>query len=114
MPKERTMKNVFIVVAVQLLIASFASAAADNYEGCLAYDKTVTLTGTVLLRKIDYKKSDYMPPENSVSFPLLVLDQRICLRPGDNIDVDVAEGMEWTLHMLIPAHASGQCRHGCE
>ena len=91
------MKKVSIVVAAQLLMASLANAETDEYEGCLAYDKTVTLIGTVLLRKIDYKKKDYMLPEGSVSFPLLVLDQPICLRPRD--DIDVAESMEWTLHI---------------
>jgi hypothetical protein len=92
------MKNISIVVAVQLFMASLANAATDEYAGCLAYDETVTLTGTVLLRKIDYKKGDDMPPEGSVSFPLLVLDQPICLRPGGD-EHDVAESMEWTLHI---------------
>jgi hypothetical protein len=91
------LKKVSIVMAAQLLMASLANAATDEYEGCLAYNKTVTLTGTVLLRKIDYKTREAMPPEGSVSFPLLVLDQPICLRPLD--DIDVAESMEWALHI---------------
>ena len=88
--------GVYVATAVQLLMARFASAATDNYEGCLEYNNPVTLTGTVLLRKTDYRKDD-MPPEGIVSFPLLVLDQPICLRPRD--DIDVAESMEWTLHI---------------
>jgi hypothetical protein len=59
------------------LVASVATpglSETDKYQGCLAYNKPVTLTGTVLLRKIHYEKSDDMPPEGSISFPLLVLD----------------------------------------
>jgi hypothetical protein len=91
------MKRILFVLAVQLLMANYANAATDEYEGCLAYNRPVTLTGTVLARKIDYGKNDEAPPEGSVPFPLLVLDQPICMRPSD--DTDVAEGLEWTLHI---------------
>ena len=91
------MKKILFVLAVELLIANVANAATDEYEGCLEYNKPVTLTGTVLLRKINYGKNDDVPPEGSVLFPLLVLDQPICLRPSN--DEDIAEGMEWTLQI---------------
>jgi hypothetical protein len=80
-----------------LAVASGANAATDEYEGCLAYNKPVTLTGTVLIRKINYEKLEDAPPEGSVPFPLLVADQPICVHPSD--DIDVAEGMEWALQI---------------
>jgi hypothetical protein len=55
----------------------------------------------VLLRKINYGKDD-APPEGSVPFPLLVLDQPICTAPrlDDKREViEEAEGMEWALHI---------------
>jgi hypothetical protein len=91
------MKKVLLVLAVQLLMANVANAATDEYEGCLAYNKPVTLTGTVLLRKIDYGKNDDAPPEGSIPFPLLILDQPICMRPSD--DIDLGENLEWTLQV---------------
>src|SRR5207247_853304 len=96
---DLTMKKILFVLAVELLIANVANAATDQYEGCLEYNKPVTLTGTVLLRKINYEKNDVAPPENSVQFPLLVLDQPICLRPSNDFEYDIAEEMEWTLHI---------------
>jgi hypothetical protein len=90
------MNRVFLVLAVQLM-ANVANAATDEYKGCLAYNKPVTLTGTVLLRKIDYEKNGDAPPEGSIPFPLLVLDQPVCVRPSD--DIDVAEFLEWALHV---------------
>jgi hypothetical protein len=90
------MKRILFVLAVQL-IADDANAVTDEYEGCWAYNRPVTLTETVLLRKIDYGKNDDAPPEGSILFPLLVLDQPICMRPSD--DIDVAENLEWTLHI---------------
>jgi hypothetical protein len=92
------MKRILFVLAVQLM-AYDANAATDEYEGCLAYNKPVTLTGTVLVRKIDYGKNDDAPPEGSIPFPLLVLDQPICIRPSDE---DEAEGLEWTLQIAGP------------
>lgn len=84
-------------VAVLMPAASGTHAATDEYAGCFAYNKPVTLTGTVLIRKINYEKMEDAPPEGSVPFPLLVADQPICVRPSD--DIDVAEGMEWALHI---------------
>jgi hypothetical protein len=91
------MKRIVLVLAVQLLMANDANAATDEYEGCLAYNRSVSLSGMVLIRKIDYRKNDDAPPEGSIPFPLLVLDQPICMRPSD--DIDVAENLEWTLHI---------------
>jgi hypothetical protein len=48
------------------------------------------LTGTVLVRKIDYGKGNDAPPEGSVPFPLLVLDQPICTWGPD----DESEGLQ--------------------
>ena len=84
-------------IAIMMPALSGANAATDEHEGCLAYNKPVTLTGTVLVRKINYENEEYAPPEGSVPFPLLVLDQPICLRPFD--EDDVAEGMEWALQI---------------
>jgi hypothetical protein len=91
------MRKVLLVLAAQLVMASVASAETDEYKGCLTYNKPVALTGTVLIRKIDYGRNGDSPPEGSVPFPLLVLDQPICMRPSD--DMDVAEYMEWTLQI---------------
>jgi hypothetical protein len=89
--------------ATALLVSSIsANAANDEYKGCLAYEKPVTLTGTVLVRKINYGKDADVPPEGSVPFPLLVLDQPICTAPllNDKHEIDEeAEGMEWALHV---------------
>jgi hypothetical protein len=57
---------------------------------------------TALLRKIDYGKNGDAPPEGSVPFALLVLDQPICTAPqvnDKNEIVEEAEFMEWTLHI---------------
>jgi hypothetical protein len=91
------MKRILFVLAAQLLMANVSNAATDEYERCLAYNKPVTLTGAVLLRKIDYEKNDDAPPEGTIPFPLLVLDQPICMRPSD--EYDVAESLEWTLQI---------------
>jgi len=88
---------VLVLWLMTLGYGSGARAATDEYAGCLAYNKPVTLTGTVLLRKIRYESSDDAPPEGSIPFPLLVLDQPICMRPSD--EIDVAENLEWTLHI---------------
>ena len=61
-------------VAVLMPAASGTHAATDEYAGCFAYNKPVTLTGTVLIRKINYEKMEDAPPEGSVPFPLLVAD----------------------------------------
>ena len=63
------------VAALSVLSASAVhatNAATDNEKKqCLQYDKqSVTLTGTVIVRKIDYGKTDDAPPEGSVAFPL--------------------------------------------
>ena len=94
------MKKLFATVAViasVLFCTPLAHAATAEYEGCLTYNKPVTLTGTVLLRKIDYKKNADAPPEGSIPFPLLVLDQPFCMHPSD--DIDVAENLEWSLQI---------------
>ena len=91
------MKIVVLVLTAQLM-ANVANAATDEYQGCLAYNKPVTLTGTVLLRKIGYGKNDDAPPEGSIPFPLLVLDQPICMRPSDD-EFDVAENLQWSLQI---------------
>lgn len=79
------------------LAGTAANAATDDEKKqCVQYDKqSVTLTGTVLVRKIDYGKDDDAPPEGSVSFPLLVLDQPICAWGPD----DATEGMQWALQI---------------
>jgi hypothetical protein len=84
-----------ISIAMTMPTASGANAA-DEYEGCLSYNKPVTLTGTVLIRKIEYKKTDDAPPEGSIPFPLLVADQMICVRPSND---EEAESMEWALQI---------------
>jgi hypothetical protein len=68
---------VTFLIAALILEAPFAHAATDDEKKqCVQYDKQpITLTGTVLVRKIDYGKGDDAPPEGSVPFPLLVLDQ---------------------------------------
>jgi hypothetical protein len=73
------------------------ASSSDKQEVCLAYNKPVTLTGTVLVRKINYENKEDAPPEGSVPFPLLVLDQMICLLPSDEEDVE--EYMEWALQI---------------
>src|SRR5262245_11706020 len=80
-----------------LLVASGVNAATDDEKKqCLQYDKQpVTLTGTVLVRKIDYGNDDDAPPEGSVPFPLLVLDQLICTWGPD----DQSEFLQWTLQI---------------
>jgi hypothetical protein len=107
------MKKILFVLAMGLLIANVANAATDEYEGCLEYDKPVTLTGTVLLRKINYGKNDYAPPEGSVQFPLLVLDQPICLRPSSDLNMTLQKGWNGPCKFLT-AYAIGQSRHACE
>jgi hypothetical protein len=57
------------------------------------YEQPVTLTGTVLVRKIDYGKTDDAP--RSVPFPLLVLDQPICTWGPDG----ESEFLQWALHI---------------
>jgi hypothetical protein len=72
------------------------AATEDEKKYCVQYDKPVTVTGTVLVRKIDYGKNPGdAPPEGSVPFPLLVLDQPICTW-GSN---DKSEYLQWTLHI---------------
>jgi hypothetical protein len=83
------------LIAITMPAASGANAA-DEYEGCLTYNKPVTLTGTVLIRKINYETTDDAPPEGSVPFPLLVADQPICMRPSKD---EEAESMEWALQI---------------
>ena len=77
-----------------LLMMSGANAATDEEKKpCLQYDKQpVTLTGTVLVRKIDYGNA---PPEGSVPFPLLVLDQPICTWGADA----ESEFLQWALQI---------------
>jgi hypothetical protein len=89
--------SVFGTVAALLLSLSSANAATDDEKkNCLQYDKqSVTLTGTVLVRKITCKDSDDAPPEGNVSIPLLVLDQRICTWGPD----DESEGLVWALQI---------------
>jgi hypothetical protein len=93
----RTIALLFVLWLMALGYCSGARAATDEYEGCLAYNKPVTLTGTVLLRKIHYENNDDAPPQGSIPFALLVLDQPICMRPSD--EIDIAENMEWALHI---------------
>jgi hypothetical protein len=57
--------------------------------------RSTVLTGTVLVRKIDYGKSGDAPPEGSVPFPLLILDQPICTWGPD----DESEFLQWALHV---------------
>ena len=91
-----TMKK-YILALTLLLIMSGANAATDDEKKhCLQYDQQpVALTGTVLVRKIDYRNGDLAPPEGSVPFPLLVLDQPICAWGPD----DQSEGLQWALQI---------------
>jgi len=57
-----------------------AAAATNQYEGCLAYDKPVTLTGTVLLRKIVYQKKMTRRPRVALRSPCLSLINQFALR----------------------------------
>jgi hypothetical protein len=42
------MKNIiFVAVAILLIVNGANATTGDKYEGCLAYIKPVTLTGTV-------------------------------------------------------------------
>jgi hypothetical protein len=95
-------RTIALVVLMLWLMAlgycSGARAATDEYQGCLAYNKPVTLTGTVLLREIRYESNDDAPPEDSIPFPFLILDQPVCMRPSSD-DTDVAENMECTLQI---------------
>jgi hypothetical protein len=97
MPRITKAQRAIAALAVAMTMTTSSAKAVDEYDGCLAYDKPVTLTGTVLIRKINYETTDDAPPEGSVPFPLLVADQPICVRPSD--DIDVAEGMEWALQI---------------
>jgi hypothetical protein len=93
-----------IVKAIPLLSFLLTSSlvhpeAVTDYEKqyCVQYEKPVTLTGTVLVRKIDYGKNPSdAPPEGKVPFPLLVLDQPICTWGGPD---DQSEYLQWTLHI---------------
>jgi hypothetical protein len=91
------MKKIPFILSAMLLMMSGINAATDEEQKhCLQYDKQpVTLTGTVLLRKITYKDPGDAPPEGSVPFPLLVLDQPICTWGPD----DESEGLQWALHI---------------
>jgi hypothetical protein len=53
----------------------------------------------VLLRKILYDKAEDAPPEGSVVFPMLILDQPICLAPGAASDDSPEEYSEWALQI---------------
>jgi hypothetical protein len=48
-----------------------------------------------LVRKIHYEKTDDAPPEGSVPFPLLVLDQPICTWGPD----EESEALQWALQI---------------
>lgn len=87
-----------VVTALVLGAAPFAYAATDDETKtqCVQYDKqTVILTGTVLIRKIDYGNGNDAPPEGSVPFPLLVLDQPICTWGPD----EESEFQQWALQI---------------
>jgi hypothetical protein len=97
MPTPHRSASVCGTVIALLLSLSGANAATDDEKKhCLQYDKqSVALTGTVLVRKINYRDPDDAPPEGSVSFPLLVLDQPICAWGPD----DESENFQWALHI---------------
>jgi Domain of unknown function (DUF4431) len=89
--------NIFKPLAVAAMsIAVTMATSSANAEGCLAYNKPVTLTGTVLIRKIEYDKRDYPTPPHTVSIPFLVADQAICMRPSED---EEAESKEWAVQL---------------
>jgi hypothetical protein len=84
---------VSILTAILLMMSGANAATNDEKRDCLQYDKQpVTLTGTVLMRKID---SDDAAPGSRVPFPLLVLDQPICTW-GPDVESEV---LEWSLQL---------------
>jgi hypothetical protein len=93
---QRASSLLFLSLALLLIMGGANAATDDEKKQCLQYDKEpVTLTGTVLVRKIDYGKDDDAPPEGSVPFPLLILDQPICTWGTD----DESEFLQWALHI---------------
>ena len=64
------MKALFVAAALLLTMASTHAEAE-----CLTYDSNVTLTGTIVVRHIDFGPVE--PKEWSEPFPMLVLDQVI-------------------------------------
>jgi hypothetical protein len=78
-------------------LAHAANAVTDaEKKQCVQYDKQpVTLSGTVLVRTIHYDNSNDAPPERSVPFPLLVLDQPICTWGPDQD----SESLQWALQI---------------
>jgi hypothetical protein len=95
------MKTFLLVATALLLLANPAHAVdASTKKYCVQYDKQViTVTGNVLIRKIEYDNPNDAPPEGrggSVRFPMLILDQPICAW-GEN---DAEDGPEWALHFL--------------
>jgi hypothetical protein len=87
--KKSLLAGALVAALVFVFGAPLAYAANavtdDEKKQCVQYDKqSVTLSGTVLVRKIHYDNSNDAPPEGSVPFPLLVLDQPICAWGPDN------------------------------
>jgi hypothetical protein len=100
------MKRIVLVLAVQLLMANDANAATDEYEGCLAYNRSVTLSGTVLIRKIDYRKMMTHRPKVAFHFPCLSLTNPFaCVLP---MTLTLRKIWNGPCTLLIPARASGQ------
>jgi hypothetical protein len=83
----------FAVLVALSALANAAPKAANETDGCLQYGKPVTLTGTVIVRRVDFGPDE--PAWWSGSFPLLVLDHSICAT-----DDEEPENMEWALHLL--------------
>jgi Domain of unknown function (DUF4431) len=89
------MKELIFAVLTMVLLASVTNAATDDEKkDCLQYDKPVTLTGTVFVRKVDFGPGE--PSWWSGSFPLIALDKPICTWGPD----EESERMEWALHVV--------------
>jgi hypothetical protein len=62
------------IAALMIMIGSANAATDDEKKHCVQYDKQpVTLTGTVLVRKINYGKGNDAPPRVAFHFPYLSL-----------------------------------------
>ena len=74
-----------LLTAVALAALVGPAMAFDEKKECIQYDKqTVTLTGTMLVRKMTYGKDDDAPPEGDHTFDMLVLDKQICAWGDDD------------------------------
>jgi Domain of unknown function (DUF4431) len=87
-------KFAFAAVTTMLLTSVANAVSDDEKKHCLQYDKPVTLTGTMLVRKVDFGPNE--PAWWSSSFPLITLDKPICAWGPD----DESESIEWALHVV--------------